>query len=149
MLQHIPFPALPAPPSWYPGHMTQFTRMLPGLLRRTDVVLELRDARLPLTSINRNFEGKSAALFSSFLLIDRAHCGTTRCHVHGFFEAEWHCNVARRLDAECRCCAVGAFSSRTLGTCTDVCCSPNCNAKPSTGVLPSSSRCGRTGTNER
>jgi mitochondrial GTPase 1 len=57
MLQHIPFPALPAPPSWYPGHMTQFTRMLPGLLRRTDVVLELRDARLPLTSINRNFEG--------------------------------------------------------------------------------------------
>ena len=57
MLQHIPFPALPAPPSWYPGHMTQFTRALPNLLRRTDVVLELRDARLPLTSINRNFEG--------------------------------------------------------------------------------------------
>lgn len=57
MLQHIPFPALPAPPSWYPGHMTQFTRALPALLRRTDVVLELRDARLPLTSINRNFEG--------------------------------------------------------------------------------------------
>ena len=61
MLQHIPFPALPAPPSWFPGHMTQFTRMLPGLLRRTDVVLELRDARLPLTSINRNFEGKPDA----------------------------------------------------------------------------------------
>ena len=58
MLQHIPFPVLPAPPSWYPGHMTQFTRQLPTLLRRTDVVLELRDARLPLTSINRNFEGE-------------------------------------------------------------------------------------------
>lgn len=57
MLQHVPFPVLPAPPSWYPGHMTQFTRLLPTLLRRTDVVLELRDARLPLTSINRNFEG--------------------------------------------------------------------------------------------
>ncbi|KAF7791645.1 hypothetical protein EIP86_002666 [Pleurotus ostreatoroseus] len=57
MLQHIPFPALPAPPSWYPGHMTQFLRQLPVLLRRTDVVLELRDSRLPLTSINRNFEG--------------------------------------------------------------------------------------------
>lgn len=58
MLQHIPFPALPVPPSWYPGHMTQFTRKLPQLLRRTDVVIEVRDARLPLTSINRNFEGK-------------------------------------------------------------------------------------------
>ena len=115
MLTHIPFPALPVPPSWFPGHMLQFQRMLPTLLNKTDVVLELRDARLPLTSINRNFEGKSAALFSSFLLIDRAHCGTTRCHVHGFFEAEWHCNVARRLDAECRCCAVGAFSPRTFG----------------------------------
>ena len=57
MLQNIPFPILPVPPSWYPGHMTQFSRMLPALLRRTDVVLELRDSRLPLTSINRNFEG--------------------------------------------------------------------------------------------
>lgn len=53
-------PLLPAPPSWYPGHMTQFARMLPDLLRRTDVVLELRDSRLPLTSINPNFEGQSS-----------------------------------------------------------------------------------------
>ena len=58
MLHHIPFPVLPVAPSWYPGHMTQFARALPGLLRRTDIVLELRDARLPLTSINRNFESK-------------------------------------------------------------------------------------------
>ncbi|KAI0676548.1 P-loop containing nucleoside triphosphate hydrolase protein [Trametes maxima] len=57
MLTHIPFPPLPAPPSWFPGHMLQFQRMLPTLLNKTDVVLELRDARLPLTSINRNFEG--------------------------------------------------------------------------------------------
>ncbi|KAA1472094.1 P-loop containing nucleoside triphosphate hydrolase protein [Dentipellis sp. KUC8613] len=57
MLSHVAFPALPAPASWYPGHMTQFARMLPALLTRTDVVLELRDARLPLTSINRTFEG--------------------------------------------------------------------------------------------
>ncbi|KAI0631018.1 P-loop containing nucleoside triphosphate hydrolase protein [Trametes polyzona] len=57
MLTHIPFPPLPAPPSWFPGHMLQFQRTLPTLLNKTDVVLELRDARLPLTSINRNFEG--------------------------------------------------------------------------------------------
>jgi hypothetical protein len=31
--------------------------MLPALLARTDVVLELRDARLPLTSVNKTFEG--------------------------------------------------------------------------------------------
>ncbi|KAJ7927570.1 P-loop containing nucleoside triphosphate hydrolase protein [Mycena leptocephala] len=56
-LAHIPFPSLPIPPSWFPGHMMKFTRMLPALLTQTDVVLELRDSRLPLTSINRTLEG--------------------------------------------------------------------------------------------
>ncbi|KAJ6494945.1 P-loop containing nucleoside triphosphate hydrolase protein [Mycena vulgaris] len=56
-LTHIPFPLLPMAPSWFPGHMMKFTRMLPALLTRTDVVLELRDSRLPLTSINRTLEG--------------------------------------------------------------------------------------------
>lgn len=37
--------------------MRQFMRNLPAYLSRTDVVLELRDARLPLTSINTTFEG--------------------------------------------------------------------------------------------
>ncbi|OAX42451.1 hypothetical protein K503DRAFT_733660 [Rhizopogon vinicolor AM-OR11-026] len=53
----MPFPALPSPPSWFPGHMNRFTKQLPALLSRTDVVLELRDSRLPLTSINNNLEG--------------------------------------------------------------------------------------------
>ncbi|KIJ15871.1 hypothetical protein PAXINDRAFT_168858 [Paxillus involutus ATCC 200175] len=57
MLFAIPFPALPTPPSWFPGHMNRFSKQLPALLSRTDVVLELRDARLPLTSINQNLEG--------------------------------------------------------------------------------------------
>ncbi|KAG6918361.1 hypothetical protein DXG01_015010 [Tephrocybe rancida] len=57
VLMHIPIPSLPIPPSWFPGHMMKFTRMLPALLTRTDVVLEIRDSRLPLTSINRTLEG--------------------------------------------------------------------------------------------
>ena len=55
--------ALPTPPSWYPGHMRQFMRNLPAYLSRTDVVLELRDARLPLTSINTTFEGICVLIF--------------------------------------------------------------------------------------
>jgi hypothetical protein len=51
-------PLLPPAPSWYPGHMSKFAKALPGLLARTDVVLELRDARLPLTSINGPLEGE-------------------------------------------------------------------------------------------
>jgi mitochondrial GTPase 1 len=49
-------PILPAAMSWYPGHMSFFMKKLPELLNRTDIVLELRDSRLPLTSINPNFE---------------------------------------------------------------------------------------------
>ncbi|KAH0835901.1 hypothetical protein J3R83DRAFT_9796 [Lanmaoa asiatica] len=63
MLSVIPFPALPTPPSWFPGHMNRFTKQLPALLSRTDVVLELRDARLPLTSINHNLESESETPF--------------------------------------------------------------------------------------
>ncbi|KAH6917784.1 P-loop containing nucleoside triphosphate hydrolase protein [Coprinopsis sp. MPI-PUGE-AT-0042] len=56
-LARIPKPLLPAPPSWFPGHMMKFTKQLPAFLTRTDVVLEIRDSRLPLTSINRTLEG--------------------------------------------------------------------------------------------
>ncbi|KAF8578973.1 P-loop containing nucleoside triphosphate hydrolase protein [Ramaria rubella] len=49
-------PPLPPAPSWYPGHMSRFTRLLPAFLTRTDIVIELRDARLPLTSVNPAFE---------------------------------------------------------------------------------------------
>ena len=48
--------ALPGPPSWFPGHMMKFTWMLPALLKRMNVVLELRDSWLPLTGINRTLE---------------------------------------------------------------------------------------------
>ncbi|EIN08451.1 P-loop containing nucleoside triphosphate hydrolase protein [Punctularia strigosozonata HHB-11173 SS5] len=56
-LPHLVPPLLPPAPSWYPGHMAKFAQNLPALLTRTDVVLEVRDARLPLTSINGKLEG--------------------------------------------------------------------------------------------
>ncbi|KAL1745497.1 P-loop containing nucleoside triphosphate hydrolase protein [Schizophyllum fasciatum] len=49
-------PALPNPISWYPGHMTKFSRMLPQYLSRTHVVLEVRDCRMPLTTVNKHFD---------------------------------------------------------------------------------------------
>lgn len=62
----VPFPALPPPPSWFPGHMNRFAKQLPALLSQTDVVLEIRDSRLPLTSINHNFEGEQWIIFVGF-----------------------------------------------------------------------------------
>ncbi len=42
--------------NWYPGHMLKAKKELSARLKQIDVVLELRDARIPLASINKDFE---------------------------------------------------------------------------------------------
>ena len=106
MIRTMAFPLLPPPPSWYPGHMSKFTRMLPALLSRTDVVLELRDARLPLTSINRHLEGAQTIAIASSLPppLLRSH------------SAMWR--VARGFELFCdrspRCCSNSTDHPRRL-----------------------------------
>jgi hypothetical protein len=51
--------AFPLPsriPSWFAGHMASSLRTLPSILQNIDLVVEVRDARLPLTSVNPAFE---------------------------------------------------------------------------------------------
>lgn len=43
-------------PSWFIGHMAKSLRDLPSLLEDIDLVIEARDARLPLTSNNGAFD---------------------------------------------------------------------------------------------
>ncbi|WWC58226.1 uncharacterized protein I303_100764 [Kwoniella dejecticola CBS 10117] len=50
----FPYPA--KIPSWFAGHMSRSLRELPTLLENIDLVIEARDARLPLTSINSAFD---------------------------------------------------------------------------------------------
>ncbi|KAK4686204.1 hypothetical protein P7C73_g3922, partial [Tremellales sp. Uapishka_1] len=50
----FPFPT--RTPSWFAGHMARSLRELPTLLEDIDLVIEARDARLPLTSINSAFD---------------------------------------------------------------------------------------------
>ncbi len=42
--------------NWYPGHMLKAKKELAVQLKRVDVVLEMRDARIPLSSVNQDFE---------------------------------------------------------------------------------------------
>ena len=42
--------------NWYPGHMLKAKKELAGQLKRVDVVLEVRDARIPVSSVNQDFE---------------------------------------------------------------------------------------------
>lgn len=44
------------PINWYPGHMLKAKKELIARLKHVDVVLELRDARIPLASVNQDFE---------------------------------------------------------------------------------------------
>ena len=41
---------------WFPGHMAKAQREIEEKLKLVDVVLELIDARIPVSSINPNFE---------------------------------------------------------------------------------------------
>lgn len=42
--------------SWFAGHMSRSLTRLPEVLKDIDLVIEARDARLPLTSINPAFD---------------------------------------------------------------------------------------------
>lgn len=42
--------------NWYPGHMAKAFRILAGDLKGVDIVIQLRDARVPYSSINPKFE---------------------------------------------------------------------------------------------
>lgn len=55
----IPRPTFPFPsslPSWFVGHMTKALRLMDQRIGQTDLFVEVRDARLPLSSINPAFE---------------------------------------------------------------------------------------------
>ncbi|KAI9294984.1 hypothetical protein K502DRAFT_324557 [Neoconidiobolus thromboides FSU 785] len=42
--------------NWFPGHMAKGIREIETRLKQIDVILEIRDCRIPLSSINPRFE---------------------------------------------------------------------------------------------
>jgi ribosome biogenesis GTPase A len=43
-------------PAWFPGHMAKSLRIMEAKMADTHLFVEVRDARLPLTSINPVFQ---------------------------------------------------------------------------------------------
>ena len=43
--------------NWYPGHMAKTRRLLSENLKLVDIVIELLDARVPISSQNPDFNG--------------------------------------------------------------------------------------------
>ena len=60
---------------WYPGHMTKARRMMEENIRLVDLVIELVDARIPLSSRNPDIDalcegkGRIVLLVKSYLFI--------------------------------------------------------------------------------
>ena len=72
--------------NWYPGHMLKAKKELAERLKRVDVVLEMRDARIPLSSVNKDFEEllghkNRILIFNKTALADRE---VTRCWEENF-----------------------------------------------------------------
>ena len=65
---------------WYPGHMTKARRMMQENIKLIDLIIELVDARAPLSSRNPDIDelGKGKAR-----LIWQVNTGLT-CGKHGF-----------------------------------------------------------------
>ena len=62
--------------NWYPGHMLKAKKELAEQLKRVDVVLEIRDSRIPLSSVNQDFEEllghkKRILIFNKIALADQ------------------------------------------------------------------------------
>ena len=60
---------------WYPGHMTKAKRMMQENIKLIDLVIELVDARLPVSSRNPDIDelGKNKARLILLNKAERAH----------------------------------------------------------------------------
>ncbi len=64
---------------WYPGHMTKAKRMMQENIRLIDLVIELVDARIPISSRNPDIDelGKNKA---RLILLNKADLADERCN---------------------------------------------------------------------
>ena len=58
---------------WYPGHMTKAVRMMQENIKLIDIVIELVDARVPLSSKNPDIDELAKNKFRLILLNKSAH----------------------------------------------------------------------------
>ena len=52
---------------WYPGHMEKARREMTERLKSVDMLIELRDARIPEASVNVKADGTGQTSFNRFI----------------------------------------------------------------------------------
>ncbi len=73
---------------WYPGHMTKAKRMMQENIKLIDLIIELVDARIPLSSRNPDIDelGKNKTRILLLNKADMADSGFNNPWGRGFFE---------------------------------------------------------------
>ena len=79
---------------WYPGHMTKAKRMMQENIKLIDVIIELVDARTPLSSKNPDIEKMAAnkirvLLLNKYDLADEKKTKEWKEYYKIIFEREW------------------------------------------------------------
>ena len=65
--------------NWYPGHMTKAVRMMEDNLKLIDIVVELVDARLPLSSRNPRID-EFVKNKPHLLLLNKSDIADAKCN---------------------------------------------------------------------
>ena len=66
---------------WYPGHMTKAKRMMHENMKLIDIMIELVDARIPLSSRNPDID-QLAANNSRLILLNKTDIADERVTAH-------------------------------------------------------------------
>ena len=66
---------------WYPGHMTKAKRMMQENMKLIDIMIELVDARIPLSSRNPDID-QLAANKSRLILLNKTDMAEERVTAH-------------------------------------------------------------------
>jgi ribosome biogenesis GTPase A len=88
--------------NWYPGHMAKAKKQLAEMLRLVDMVVEIRDARIPRSSANPDLThlGKNKKHIIVLSKKDYADPGATDAWIQHFEGMEIPCVAVNLLDAK-------------------------------------------------
>ena len=66
---------------WYPGHMTKARRMMQENIKLIDLVIELVDARAPMSSRNPDIDDLAKGK-ARLILLNKSDLASERWHMH-------------------------------------------------------------------
>ena len=84
---------------WYPGHMTKAKRMMQENMKLIDIMIELVDARIPLSSRNPDID-QLAANKSRLILLNKTDMADERVTAQWILCSKDKCKIRKRCQRD-------------------------------------------------